>query len=143
MSNRTAPTPLPLARPPELDFPDDPIIPVVSAIPTVLPAAPRRRRPAIVEGDDLVQQFVTLVRSFARFVEWCFGFAALLVGLAILAAIPVLQFLTLGYLLESGGRLARTGRFWEAFIGIRLAARLGGIALACWLFLLPIRLLAD
>ncbi len=153
MSHRTAPTPLPLARPPELEFPpDDPIIPVARAIPTVLPAERiptaeptprRRRRPEVVEGDDLLQQFVAAGRGFARFLEWCFGFAALLVGLAILAAIPVLQFLTLGYLLESGGRLARTGRFWEAFIGIRLAARLGGIALACWLFLLPIRLLAD
>jgi len=152
MSHRTAPTPLPLARPPELEFPpDEPIIPVARAIPTVRPAdriptvepRPLRRRPQVALGDDPIQQFVGLARSFATFVEWCFGFAALLVGLAVLAAIPVLQFLTLGYLLESGGRLARTGKFGEAFIGIRLAARLGGIGLACWLFLLPIRLLAD
>ncbi len=134
MSHRTAPTPPPL----ELEFPpDDPIIPVARLIPTLKPS------PLRTESDDVFQQFVGLARGLARFFEWCFGFAALMVGLAVLAAIPIVQFLTLGYLLESGGRLARTGRFSEAFIGIRLAARLGGIALACWLFMLPIRLLAD
>ena len=150
MSFRTAPTPLPLSEPLEFEFAsDEPIITVAQTIPTVLPAQlltsvkPIRRRRAVVQGDDPLQQFVRLGAGFARFVEWCFGFAALFVGLAILAAIPIVQFLTLGYLLESGGRFARTGRFSEAFIGIRLAARLGGIALACWLFLLPIRLLAD
>ena len=135
-------------------MPDEPIVPVVRPIPTVLPAdltatvrlhdtpapIPRSRRD---EPDDPFHATVRIARSVARFAEWCFGFAALLVGLAVLAAIPVVQFLTLGYLLESGGRLARTGRFAEAFIGIRTAARLGGIALACWLFLLPVRLLAD
>ena len=76
-------------------------------------------------------------------VEWVFGLASLIGGLAVLAALPVLQFLTLGYLLESGGRVARTGRFRDGFIGVRTAARLGGIVLASWLFLLPVRFLAD
>ena len=135
-------------------LPDDAILPVARSIPTVLPAdpiptvrpldtvEPVSRRKADEEL-DATPLFVRFVRGLARFLEWCFGFAALMVGLAVLAAIPVLQFLTLGYLLEAGGRLARTGRFAEAFIGIRVAARLGGIALACWLFLLPVRLLAD
>ncbi|HKB04936.1 MAG TPA: hypothetical protein VKD90_22115 [Gemmataceae bacterium] len=76
-------------------------------------------------------------------VEWLFGFACLIGGLAVLASLPVLQFLSLGYLLESGGRIARTGRFRDGFIGVRVAARLGGIVLASWLFLLPVRFLAD
>ncbi len=138
------------AEPPVEFLPDDAIIPMAQTIPTVLPRdtfptlEPVRRIERTARlGDDPIQQFVELGRGFARFVEWCFGFAALMVGLAVLAAIPIVQFLTLGYLLEAGGRLARTGRFGEAFIGIRIAARLGGIALACWLFLLPVRLLAD
>jgi hypothetical protein len=64
-------------------------------------------------------------------------------GLAFLAAVPVVQFLSLGYLLEAGGRVARSGRIRDGFIGVRIAARLGGIVLASWLFLIPVRLLAD
>lgn len=76
-------------------------------------------------------------------IEWVFGFVCLLGGLAVLAALPVLQFLSLGYLLEASGRVARSGRLRDGFVGIRKAARLGGIVLASWLFPLPIRLLAD
>ena len=140
MSLHTAPSALPVARPPEFEFlPDEAFIPVAEAVPTV---SPSDDVPTVDQTDPL-RLFVRLGRGFARFAEWCFGFVALMVGLAVLAAIPVVQFLTLGYLLEAGGRLARTGRFSEAFIGIRVAARLGGIAAACWLFLLPVRLLSD
>jgi hypothetical protein len=76
-------------------------------------------------------------------IEWLFGLACLIGGLAVLASLPVLQFLSLGYLLESGGRIAKTGRLRDGFIGVRTAARLGGIVLASWLFLLPVRFLAD
>jgi len=76
-------------------------------------------------------------------VEWLFGLGCMLGALAILAALPVLQFLSLGYLLEAGGRVARSGRLRDGFIGMRIAARLGGIVIASWLFLLPIRMLSD
>jgi hypothetical protein len=83
------------------------------------------------------------VRAVGSLLEWLFGLAVLMVGLAVLAALPVLQFLSLGYLLESAGRVARTGRLRDGFIGVRLAARLGGIVLGCWLFLWPARVVAD
>jgi len=83
------------------------------------------------------------IRTLFAVIEWLFGLACLIGGLAFLASIPVLQFLSLGYLLESGGRVAQSGRFRDGFIGIRIAARLGGIVLASWLFLLPVRFLAD
>jgi hypothetical protein len=82
-------------------------------------------------------------RALASGLEWLFGVAALLVGLAVLAALPVLQFLSLGYLLEAGGRVARTQRLREGFIGVRLAARLGGMVLGIWLLTLPVRFVAD
>lgn len=66
-----------------------------------------------------------------------------MVGLAVIAAVPVLQFLSLGYMLECAGRIVRTGRFSQGFIGIRPAARAGGAVGSCWLMLLPIRYLAD
>jgi hypothetical protein len=74
---------------------------------------------------------------------WVFGAVSLIVGLAFLAAIPVVQFLTLGYLLEVSGRIARTGRFHEGFIGVRLAGRAGGIILGTWLMLWPLRLISS
>jgi hypothetical protein len=83
------------------------------------------------------------IRAVGSLLEWLFGAAVLLAGLAMLAALPLLQFLSLGYLLEASGRLARCGRIRDGFIGVRLAARLGTIVLGSWLFLLPVRLVAD
>jgi len=81
--------------------------------------------------------------SIASAAEWVFGLACVMVALAVIAAVPVLQFLSLGYMLECSGRIVRTGRFSKGFIGIRPAARAGGAVGACWLMLLPIRYLAD
>ncbi|MBA4191759.1 MAG: hypothetical protein C0467_27585 [Planctomycetaceae bacterium] len=74
----------------------------------------------------------------ASVLEWLFGLASLLLGLAILASVLVGQFLVLGYLLEVCGRVARSGRFRDGFIGVRTFARLGGIAIACGLLWLPL-----
>lgn len=79
----------------------------------------------------------------ASALEWLFGFASLFLFLAVLAALPLLQFLSLGYLLEAGGRVARTGKLRNGFIGVRMAARLGGMVAASWLLLLPVRFVAD
>jgi hypothetical protein len=86
---------------------------------------------------------LSFVRGIHSIADWLFGFVVLMVGLAALAALPVLQFLSLGYLLEAGGRVARTGRLRDGFVGVRLAARLGGIVLGCWLILLPLRFVSD
>ncbi len=75
--------------------------------------------------------------------EWCFGIVSLIVGLAFLAAIPVLNFLTLGYLLEVGGRMGRSGRFFSCFIGVRPAARVGSIVLGTYLMTIPLQLVSS
>lgn len=71
------------------------------------------------------------------------GATSLLVGLAILATIPVLNLLSLGYLLEASGRVARTRRLSAGLIGLRPAAICGTIALAGWLLRWPILLVAS
>lgn len=114
------------------------IVPDRSAAPPTPPLEPRRGLP--VRG---WRGTVWLVLGIASTLEWLFGVATLLVGLAALAALPVVQFLSLGYLLEAGGRVARFGRFRDGFIGVRLAARLGGVILGGWLLLLPVRLVAS
>lgn len=75
--------------------------------------------------------------------EWIFGFFSLLIGLSLLATIPIVQFLSLGYLLESSGRIVRTGRVRDGFVGVRKAARVGSIVLGTWLVLWPARLVSE
>lgn len=75
--------------------------------------------------------------------EWVFGTLTLIVGLAVLATIPVVQLLSLGYLLEVSGRIARTGRVREGFVGVRKAARLGRIALGVVILMIPLWLAAS
>jgi hypothetical protein len=82
-------------------------------------------------------------RTVAAGIEWLFGIGMVLIGLAILASIPVLNLLTFGYLLESAGRIGRSGRLRDGFVGVRLAARLGGIFFASWFCMLPVVLLSD
>ncbi len=131
----TNPTP-PLYRAiPVLEVADDPPTVLLDA----LSASPPPRK--IVMNPFTVAW--RCVRLLASMLEWLFGVAVLMVGLAVLAALPVLQFLSLGYLLEAGGRVARTGRLRDGFVGVRLAARLGGLVLGCWLMLLPARFVAD
>ncbi|MGH7223057.1 MAG: hypothetical protein ACRELF_07505, partial [Gemmataceae bacterium] len=105
----------------------------------VLPASPPSRSSI---GSALPLAY-SCVRAVHSMLEWLFGVAVLMVGLAVLAALPLLQFLSLGYLLEAGGRVARTGRLRDGFIGVRRAAQLGGLVLGCWLMLLPARFVAD
>ena len=81
-------------------------------------------------------------RAFERTVsatEWLFGLVSLVVALAVLATLPVLQFLSLGYLLEVGGRVVRERRLASGIVGVRKAARVGGVVLGAWLVLLPLR----
>lgn len=84
-----------------------------------------------------------IIRGLGLAAEWLFGAVALILGLAILAAIPVLQFLSLGYLLEAAGRVGRTGRITAGLVGFRKAARVGSILIGTWLWLLPIQLVAS
>ncbi len=88
-------------------------------------------------------RLVWLARGTASAAEWLFGALTLVVGLSFLAAAPVLQFLSLGYLLEASGRVARSGRLREGFVGVRRAARVGGMFLGAWLWLLPLRYVSD
>lgn len=66
-----------------------------------------------------------------------FGVASMIVILAVLAAIPVVQFLTHGYLLEVAGRVGRTGQLRSAFFGLAKASKIGQIILGTLICMLP------
>lgn len=75
-------------------------------------------------------------------IQLAFGMASLTLLLAIVAAIPIVNFLALGYLLEAEGRVARTGKLSYAVPLLPLAPRLGTIALGLYLWLIPVRLVS-
>ena len=72
-----------------------------------------------------------------------FGLGSLVFLLSVIAAVPILNLFTLGYLLEVEGRVARSGRLRDAFPLIRVAPRIGAIALGVYLWTLMLRLLAN
>ena len=101
------------------------------------PAEAPRRRPG------LRAMLVSAGRAVASGVEWVFGVVSLLLGLSILAAMPLAQFLSLGYFLESSARVGRTGRLRDGFIGVRRAARVGGVVAGAWLAMVPAWVVAS
>jgi hypothetical protein len=105
----------------------------------VLPVqTPQRRRVPSVPDD--LKAAASLIGGV---LDNILGAITLIAALAALAVIPVLQFLSLGYLLEAGGRIARTGRIRDGFIGLRIAARAGTIIAGTWLMLLPLRFISS
>jgi len=68
------------------------------------------------------------------------GFSSIVLSLAVISAIPVLNLLSLGYLLEASARVGRSGRLRDGLIGLERFAAGGRIVLACWLWILPLRL---
>lgn len=82
------------------------------------------------------------LRSAFWFVHLAFGTACLILVLAILAAIPGLNILTLGYLIDPQKRVAQSGRLRDGFPLMALAPRLGVIVFFSVLMLIPIRIQA-
>jgi len=76
-------------------------------------------------------------RKIARIFEWLFGVASMIGLLTICAAIPILQFVALGYLLEISTRIVQRKKVREGFVGIHRAARIGGLVLGTALVWLP------
>jgi hypothetical protein len=99
------------------------------------------------KADDLVERIPHLLRHPLRATGWLIsnavGIVTLILLLAVLAAIPLANFLVLGYLLEVEGRVARSGRFRDAFPLLRLAPRIGSIVLGVVIWIFPLHLLAG
>ncbi len=68
--------------------------------------------------------------------EWLFGLGSVIGSLAVLAAIPLVNMISLGYLLEASGRVARSGRVREGFIDLPKYARIGSLVAGTWIGLL-------
>ncbi|HEY5314772.1 MAG TPA: hypothetical protein VIK18_19715, partial [Pirellulales bacterium] len=114
----------------------DPAIEMLAAAPASadLATTPEGRRPHFI---------VRVWRFAASLANWLLGLSTIVVGLSLASSVPLVQLLTLGYLLDASGRVVRTGRLRDGLVGVRPAARLGGMVLGCWLVLLPVRLIRS
>lgn len=83
------------------------------------------------------------IRAAGWFVRNGLGILALIGLWSVVAAIPIVQILALGYLLEVEGRVARSGRLRDAFPMLELAPRLGSIVLGVGFWLLPLMFIAS
>jgi hypothetical protein len=75
--------------------------------------------------------------------EWLFGLGSVIGWLAVLAAIPLVNFVSLGYLLEASGRVARSGRIRDGFIDMPKYARIGSLVAGTWIWLWVPRLFSS
>jgi hypothetical protein len=82
-------------------------------------------------------------RSFWWSLKLAIGSLCLVLVLAVLAAIPGLNILTLGYLVEPQRRVALSGRLRDGFPLLRIASRLGTLAFFTLLFCVPLRIQAT
>jgi hypothetical protein len=104
---------------------------IAPAVAVELPHPPRRSLPR------------RLWAAAGSALEWLLGAVSLVLALSLLATYPVVQLLSLGYLLEVSGRIARTGRLRDGLIGYRKAARVGSIFFGVWLLLWPLRFVSS
>ncbi len=86
---------------------------------------------------------VKVWRGLCFSLAWLFGLVSLIGCLAAVSVVPLLQFAMLGYLLEAGARVTRSGRLRDGFIDLPRFARIGSLVAGTWLMLLPIRFLAG
>ena len=117
--------------------------------------APERCRPAMsahaIEHPELPMASNSRLRLFASsafrwtsaFLKSLFGLVSMIVGLSVIATIPIFQLASLGYLLTLSVRVAESGKFRAAFRDVSAWANVGGAILASWLLLLPLRGLAG
>ncbi len=96
---------------------------------------------------DSLPPFPHVLRHPLRAAYWvfevAFGIVSLFALLAFLAAIPIVNFVALGFLLEAEGRVARTGKLRFAMPLLPLAPKLGGIAFGTWFWCWLVSLVAD
>src|SRR6185369_3061712 len=86
---------------------------------------------------------VRLWHGLCAVLEWLFGLVSLLATLALLAAIPIMNLIALGYLLDASGRVAKSGRVRDGFVDIGKFARIGSLVAGTWICLLVPRLISS
>lgn len=97
-----------------------------------------------VEADFVPRSWpVWIAGKLYRFFEVLFGIGTVIVAMAVIATIPIVNLITLGYLLECSAGVARNGKLHEGFVDARRWSRIGSIILGTYVMLAPLWFLAD
>lgn len=115
----------------------------IATLPRTMADAPAVEKVAPETTRVAVGFMQRILRKMFSAADWLFGFASLVFGLAIFSVIPLLNFLSLGYLLHVSGRVAATGRLHDGFVGVRKASTLGSFLAGTWLVLWPVRFVSE
>ena len=83
------------------------------------------------------------LRAVAWLVSLGAGLVSVLMILSILAALPVANFLALGYMLEGEGRVVRSGRLRDGVPLLGGVPRLGAVVFGTWVWLLVVRFVTS
>lgn len=97
----------------------------------------------LVSRTPLLRRLAPLPIWIATAWHYLIGVVTLILGLAVLVAIPIFQFLTLGYFLEAAGRTARSGKLRRCAVGVDEAARVGSVFAGFFVFWLPLQFLVS
>lgn len=114
------------------------MIPAMAAIPVIVSAD----RPEDWELGPPPHAIRHPLRACGWLVMLLAGCATLVLLVAILAAVPVLNLVALGWMLEAEGRVARSGRLRDGLPWLGVLPRLGAAAIGVWAWLVIIRLVA-
>jgi hypothetical protein len=82
-------------------------------------------------------------RIVSRLAMQLLGFATLVLIVAMVSVVPVIQWISFGFLLEASGRVGRSGRLRDGLMGLEPSARIGLGLLGTGLCLLPLLLLGQ
>lgn len=121
---------------PSQDHPESPETPTADP-PEPVPSHPESPPPRA--GGWLRRTIASLTRGL----DWILGLLCLVAGLAIFSVIPLLNFMSLGYLLHASAQVARAGRFQDGFPGVHQASRIGSFVIGALLISLPARILSG
>ncbi len=84
-----------------------------------------------------------MIRFTASIIRPLFSFTALIVLLALVSAVPIIQLIAFGYLLNVAGTLARGGELRSSLPQLHQAGQIGLAAMVVMIAALPTRLLAH
>lgn len=115
----------------------------LASLPPVISSPTSSVDPASVTQPNKRSWLSTLLRSPFYIAARSLDLLSLLVFLAVLSAIPIVQFVSLGYLLLAGSRLAQRRPWRQCLPGHRLAGKLGVFVLIASLLFLPVLFVDD
>ena len=130
-------------HPPILATDDTPVLPVDANLTAAIGTTQLEPHDPVDEKPAKRGLIRSLVSGIAWLIHGTFCLVSLIVILAVLAAIPILQLIAFGYLLNVSGQLAKGSKVKDSLPHLQHAGQIGLAAIAIFLAALPTQALAH